>query len=66
MSSFTAKQRDLLVTEESVGICWTGQAGFSFKDSSGLTYHVDPFLSNVCSRYVGSLAQYLLQLKRGS
>jgi L-ascorbate 6-phosphate lactonase len=53
MSSFTAKQKDLRVTEESVGICWTGQAGFSFKDSGGLTYHVDPFLSNVCSRYVG-------------
>lgn len=53
MSSFVAKQKDLPVTDNSIGICWTGQAGFSFKDSDGLTYHVDPFLSNVCSRYVG-------------
>jgi len=53
MSLFAAMQKALSVPESSVGICWTGQAGFSFKDSAGLAYHVDPFLSDVCSRYVG-------------
>lgn len=53
MSSFIHIQKKLDVDPQTVGISWTGQAGFAFKDSAGLVYHVDPYLSNVCSQSVG-------------
>lgn len=53
MSNFINKQEALGVPEGEVGICWTGQAGFAFKDAHGLVYHVDPYLSNICSKYIG-------------
>lgn len=53
MDSFTDIQQQLAVEQETVGISWTGQAGFAFKDSSGSIYHVDPYLSNLCSQTIG-------------
>jgi L-ascorbate 6-phosphate lactonase len=53
MSDFISKQQKLAIVSDQVGISWTGQAGFAFKDSSGLIYHVDPYLSNVCSQHIG-------------
>lgn len=53
MSDFISKQEDLVVSTGKVGVSWTGQAGFAFKDTSGLVYQVDPYLSNICSKYIG-------------
>lgn len=53
MSSFTDIQQQLTIDQGTAGISWTGQAGFAFKDSSGLIYHVDPYLSNLCSQTIG-------------
>lgn len=53
MNSFTDIQQQLEVNSGTVGISWTGQAGFAFKDSSGLIYHIDPYLSNFCSQTIG-------------
>jgi len=51
---FVERQDRLRVERSSqVGVAWTGQAGFAFKDMCGAVYHVDPYLSNACSRYVG-------------
>src|SRR5690554_4573545 len=51
---FIERQAQLRIEENGqVGMAWTGQAGFAFKDVGGLIYHVDPYLSNACSRYVG-------------
>lgn len=53
MSRFAVYQEIISPKEGEVGIAWTGQAGFSFKAADGSIVHVDPYLSNVCSRYVG-------------
>lgn len=53
MSSFIDIQQDLVIGAEEVGISWTGQAGFAFKDAARCVYHVDPYLSNVCSQSIG-------------
>ena len=53
MGNFITVQESLVVPTGNVGVSWTGQAGFAFKDTSGLVYHVDPYLSNVCSKYMG-------------
>jgi L-ascorbate 6-phosphate lactonase len=53
MNSFLAIQRQLNVRPGEVGLSWTGQAGFAFKDSAGLIYHIDPYLSDICSQTVG-------------
>lgn len=53
MSKFLKQQKELKVNPKQIAVSWTGQAGFSFKDEVCLTYHVDPYLSNVSSRYIG-------------
>ncbi|CAM3825772.1 MBL fold metallo-hydrolase [Cohnella lubricantis] len=53
MNRFATLQQLLKPKTGEIALSWTGQAGFSFKDASGLVIHVDPYLSNVCSRYVG-------------
>lgn len=53
MSYFIDKQEGLVVSMGEIGISWLGQAGFAFKDTSGLVYYVDPYLSNICSKYIG-------------
>ncbi|MEX0720089.1 MAG: MBL fold metallo-hydrolase [Balneolaceae bacterium] len=53
MSTFSDIQQILDITENEIGIAWTGQAGFVFKDSDGKIYHTDPYLSNICSQTVG-------------
>jgi L-ascorbate 6-phosphate lactonase len=53
MSDFIIKQQKMHVPSGQIGISWTGQAGFAFKDPSGLVYHIDPYLSNICSKYIG-------------
>lgn len=53
MNSFINNQQNLIVKKGKLGIAWTGQAGFAFKDSSGIIYYVDPYLSNICSETIG-------------
>jgi L-ascorbate metabolism protein UlaG (beta-lactamase superfamily) len=53
MNSFISDQQKLAVKTGAVGISWTGQAGFAFKDSEGLVYHIDPYFSDVCSKTIG-------------
>jgi L-ascorbate metabolism protein UlaG (beta-lactamase superfamily) len=53
MNSFTAFQQKVLPKDAEIALSWTGQAGFSFKDSRGFVYHIDPYLSNICSQYSG-------------
>jgi L-ascorbate 6-phosphate lactonase len=51
--SFIDIQQNLEVETGKVSISWTGQAGFAFKNLTGLVYHVDPYLSNICSQTIG-------------
>lgn len=53
MRSFIKTQQNLIVEAKTVGVSWTGQAGFSFKDTKGSVYFLDPYLSNVCSQSIG-------------
>lgn len=53
MCTFLEIQDKLELRKDEIGISWTGQAGFAFKDSQGKIYHIDPYLSNVCSTTVG-------------
>lgn len=53
MKPFVEEQMNLQSNTNQFGISWTGQAGFAFKDSTNLIYHIDPYLSNACSRTVG-------------
>jgi L-ascorbate metabolism protein UlaG (beta-lactamase superfamily) len=50
---FEQGQRRLQPTPGQFAVAWTGQAGFSFKSAEGAVIHIDPFLSDVCSRYIG-------------
>ena len=51
---FIEEQQKLRVEQRGqVGIAWTGQAGFAFKDVRGFVYHVDPYFSDACSRFIG-------------
>lgn len=53
MVTFINEQNALQVQPDRIGLSWTGQAGFVFKDTQGMIYHIDPYLSNACSRFVG-------------
>jgi L-ascorbate 6-phosphate lactonase len=53
MATFIEDQNEIQVQPDCVGLSWTGQAGFAFKDAHGMIYHVDPYLSNACSRFIG-------------
>jgi L-ascorbate 6-phosphate lactonase len=53
MSKFATVQNALRLASGTIGVCWTGQSGFSFKDSEGTVYHIDPYLSNISSRFIG-------------
>lgn len=53
MNPFIDVQQNLEIETGEIGISWTGQAGFAFKDSTGLVYHIDPYLSDICSRTIG-------------
>jgi L-ascorbate metabolism protein UlaG (beta-lactamase superfamily) len=51
--SFAEAQQRIQPASGQFAVAWTGQAGFSFKSAAGVVIHVDPFLSDVCSRYIG-------------
>ncbi|WP_099157008.1 MBL fold metallo-hydrolase [Virgibacillus ndiopensis] len=53
MLNFTQEQNQLQVQEGQLGIAWTGQAGFALMDSDNIIYHIDPYLSNACSKTIG-------------
>lgn len=53
MTRFAVLQRSLRPSAGEIALSWTGQGGFAFKDAAGLVIHLDPFLSDVCARYVG-------------
>ncbi|MBD2870940.1 MBL fold metallo-hydrolase [Paenibacillus arenilitoris] len=53
MTGFAETQHSLKPAPGSFALAWTGQAGFSFKDATGAVYHIDPYLSDICSRFVG-------------
>ncbi|MGP4041110.1 MBL fold metallo-hydrolase [Gracilibacillus sp. D59] len=50
---FIEKQHKLNVQKGQIGLSWTGQAGFALLDDDHVVYHIDPYLSNACSRTVG-------------
>ncbi|MCC2686279.1 MAG: metal-dependent hydrolase [Paenibacillaceae bacterium] len=51
--NFAQVQKRIKPPSGQFAVAWTGQAGFSFKSAEGAVIHVDPFLSDVCSRYIG-------------
>ena len=53
MGTFIEQQHSLRVKQGQIGLSWTGQAGFAFKDSQNVIYYIDPYFSNACSRYIG-------------
>ena len=53
MVNFIEQQNKLQVENNQIGLSWIGQAGFGFKDAENIIYHIDPYLSNACSRTVG-------------
>ena len=62
MRDFAQKVASLQVSEDSVGVCFLGQAGFVFKAPDNQLIAVDPYLSNCCERYFGfkRLMPYIL------
>ncbi len=53
MNHFIKMQQKLNIQKGQLGLAWTGQAGFVFVDENKIVYHIDPYLSNACSKTVG-------------
>lgn len=65
MKDFAQKVSALVVPEDTVGVCFLGQAGFIFKTPNNQLIAVDPYLSNCCERYFGfkRLMPYILDAR---